>query len=232
MNYPDIKSAVARQNWFPVPGPGKLLLLLSMLLVSVVPAGSFAGETGDAAALPENPANMVVRELHEKLIYIMQNADTLHYQGRYEAMQGIVATRFDTALIVKVILSRYWRALDEQQKTDFIDLFRRLSVATYASRFDGYAGESFVDLSTEPLKKGRLLIKTELQRPGKKPVQLDYLMHENDGQWMIISVIANGVNDLSLKRAEYATVIKDKGFAGLVDDVTSKIADMEKEHVD
>ena len=52
-------------------------------------------------------------------------------------------------------------------------------------------------------------------------------MHENDGQWMIISVIANGVNDLSLKRAEYATVIKNKGFQGLVVDVAGKIADME-----
>ena len=49
----------------------------------------------------------------------------------------------------------------------------------------------------------------------------------SEGQWMIISVIANGVNDLSLKRAEYATVIKDKGFQGLVADVTDKITNME-----
>ena len=117
--------------------------------------------------------------------------------------------------------------MDDVQKADFINLFKRLSVATYASRFDDYSGESFVELSTEKLKKGRLLIKTELQRPDDEPVKLDYLMHEKDGQWMIISVIANGVNDLSLKRAEYATVIKNKGFQGLVVDVAGKIADME-----
>ncbi len=60
-------------------------------------------------------------------------------------------------------------------------------------------------------------------------MKLDYLMHQKDGQWLIISVIANGINDLSLKRAEYATVIKDKEFQGLVEDVASKITDMEKE---
>ncbi len=118
------------------------------------------------------------------------------------------------------------------QKADFIDLFKRLSVATYASRFDVYAGERFVELSTEMLKKGRLLIKTELQRPDDEPVKLDYLMHRKNGQWLIISVIANGVNDLSLKRAEYATVIKDKQFQGLVEDVAAKITDMENNDKD
>ena len=174
-------------------------------------------------------ANTIVETLHEKLLYIMQNAESLGYHGRYAEVQDVVTSSFDTALIVKVIMSRNWKELDETQQTEFIDLFKRLSVATYASRFDGYSGENFVELSTEMLKKGRLLIKTELQRPDDEPVKLDYLMHQKDGQWLIISVIANGVNDLSLKRAEYATVIKDKEFPGLVEDVASKITNMEKE---
>ena len=169
----------------------------------------------------------VVKELHEKLMYIMQQADSLGYQGRYDYIKDVVTARFDTYLIAKVIMSRYWRQLEDPQKMDFIKLFQKLSVATYASRFDGYGGEKFVELSAEQLKKGRLLIKTELQRPDDTPVRLDYLMHQKEGDWLIISVIANGVNDLSLKRAEYATVIEDKGFDGLVGDVSAKIANME-----
>lgn len=172
-------------------------------------------------------AHAIVKTLHEKLLYIMQNSEKLGYQGRYSAIQETVTSSFDAELIAKVIMSRYWSNLEEAEQTEFINLFRRLSVATYASRFDGYDGENFVELSTEMLKKGRLLIKTELQRPDDKPVRLDYLMHQKDGQWLIISVIANGVNDLSLKRAEYATVIKDRKFQGLVEDVANKIIEME-----
>ena len=52
-------------------------------------------------------------------------------------------------------------------------------------------------------------------------------MHQaDDGEWMIISVIANGVNDLSLKRAEYAAVLKERGYDGLVADLNKKIATM------
>ena len=73
------------------------------------------------------------------------------------------------------------------------------------------------------MKKGRILVKTELISPGDESVNLDYIMQINNGQWYIISVIANGVNDLSLKRAEYGNVIKDKGFSGLVSDIEDKI---------
>ena len=197
-------------------------IVVTIILVATG-SNSFAAEIKiDYAAASE-----VVTALHEKLMYIMQHSGELGYQGRYNEVKDTVTSSFDAALIAKVIMSRYWKKLDDAQKVDFIELFKHLSVATYASRFDGFSGESFVEVSAEMLKKGRLLIKTELQRTDDVPVKLDYLMHQNEGRWLIISVIANGVNDLSLKRAEYATVIKDKGFSGLVEDVSAKITDME-----
>lgn len=170
----------------------------------------------------------IVNALHDKLIEVMKNARELGFQGRFKALEPVVSQNFDTPLIAKVILSRYWDELTDTQKAEFIELFRRLSVATYASRFNSYDSESFVSLTSEELNKGRLLLKTEMRSPGKKPVELDYLMHEQDGKWLIISVIANGVNDLSLKRAEYAAVIKDKGYPALVGEIEGKIQDMEK----
>jgi phospholipid transport system substrate-binding protein len=198
--------------------------------VSAAPETKTEVSVAPEAALVVESANDVVAALHENLLHIMQNAQALAYKGRYDHIYDVVTSRFDTALIAKVIMSRYWKKLDDIQKSDFIDLFKRLSVATYASRFDGFSGESFVEISTEELKKGRLLIKTELIRPDGKSVRLDYLMHQREGRWLIISVIANGVNDLSLKRAEYASVIKEKSFQGLIDDVVGKIDNMENNH--
>ena len=80
---------------------------------------------------------------------------------------------------------------------------------------------------SEELNKGRLLVKTELQRPDEDPVRMDYLLQKNDDGWRIISVIADGVNDLSLKRAEYATIIREKGFDGLIGDIREKIRETE-----
>ena len=170
----------------------------------------------------------IVEGLHGKLLGVMQQAQDLGYQGRYRELEPYVSESFDIPFITGVVLGRYRGQLSEIQRAEFDDLFSRSSTAAYASRFNGYDGEEFREISREPLKRGRVLIRTELRRPHDEPVSLDYLLHEKQGRWYIISVSANGVNDLSLKRAEYAAVIKEKGYNGLVMEILSKIEETEK----
>ena len=207
---------------------GNINFRLSSFFKFLAVISIFVYGTASSAEDTLGPSN-VVNGLHYKLIDVMRSNELQSYEDRYEALEPVISSHFDTPLIAKVILSRYWGNLDEKQKAEFIELFNKLSIATYASRFDSYSGERFVEISREKLKRGRLLVKTELQRIDDKPVKLDYLMHQKGDAWYIISVIANGVNDLSLKRAEYAAVIKDKGYDALVEDVIAKIRDMENE---
>ncbi|HLB31879.1 MAG TPA: ABC transporter substrate-binding protein [Gammaproteobacteria bacterium] len=196
--------------------------LLGMLLATslVVPLPCLAQDAG-----VNDDAQQVVSGFHDQLLGVMRDAKTLGYQGRYDKLHPSITSLFDTPTIAKVILSRYWKEINDQEKEEFIKLFNELSTATYASRFDGYNGESFANLGSEELNKGRLLVKTELQQPGDEPVRMDYLMQRTKEGWRIISVIADGVNDLSLKRAEYAVIIREKGFSGLVEEIRKKIAD-------
>ena len=173
-------------------------------------------------------AVVVVETLHETLLNVMKNADKQDFNDRYTVLEPVITGNFDIPLIAKVVISRHWEQLDDRQKTDFISQFNKLSISTYASRFNSYAGESFHTLATEILKKGRVLVKTEIASPDDEPVRLDYLMHNTGERWYIISVTADGINDLSLKRAEYASVIKENGFDALVAKINEKIQTMEK----
>lgn len=196
------------------------------LLLFAVPLAA-AGADADAANEAADPGH-VVHILHDKLVEAMKTSAQLGYAGRYRELEPIVAASFDTPLIVKVILSRYWDELKDEQKNAFIALFGKLSTATYASRFKDYDGEQFVEVAREELKNERMMIRTELRRPDESPVKLDYLLQRDEkGQWLIINVIADGVSDLSLKRAEYAVVIKERGFDSLVEDIEKKIKQFE-----
>lgn len=168
-----------------------------------------------------------VNQLHESLISIMLNAESATFQERYALIENIITNKFNTPLISRVVLSRYWKSLDEKAQTDFIDLFNRLTISTYVDRFDSFDGESFKNLSIEPMKKDRFMVKTELTRIEDKPVSFNYIVQNDNGQWKIISVIANGINDLSLKRAEYSSVIKDQGFDTLIVSLKQKISDLQ-----
>ncbi len=168
-----------------------------------------------------------VNELHDALINIMKSGGSSSFEDRYSIMEKVITKKFNTPLISRVVLSRYWNSLDEKAQTDFIDLFNRLTISTYVSRFDSYDGESFKYLSTESMKKDRFLIKTELLRADDDPVSFNYIVQIDAGQWKIISVIANGINDLSLKRSEYSSVIEEQGFESLIASMREKISDLQ-----
>ena len=62
-----------------------------------------------------------------------------------------------------------------------------------------------------------------LKSDGGK-VSLDYILHLAGNEWRIINVIANGVSDLALKRADYTSYLKGKGFDALLAKLNEKIA--------
>lgn len=201
----------------------RLCVLPAMLLsVMVIAMPVHASDDPD-----ESQATAVVDELHSALLETMRGGADAGYHGRYDIMAPVVTDLFDTQLIARVILGRYWDDLDDSDKDQFIDVFRRLSTATYAHQFDRYSGESFTHAGVEPLTRGRLLVKTEMLQGNGDRVRFDYLMHKRDGNWYIISVVANGVNDLSLKRAEYASVIRSRGFDSLIRELEGKISEYE-----
>lgn len=205
---------------WPVP----LLQFFTASILLVLSHSAFTEETTDDSY---DAAIEVVEQLHTVLLKVMQAADSMEFSERYSTLEPVISESFDTPVIAKVILSRYWKDLTPQQREDFIHLFNQLTVATYASRFDSFNDDVFTTITVKQLKKGRILVRTEIQSNGDDPVKLDYLMHKNNGQWFIISVIADGVNDLSLKRAEYSTVIKNNGYEYLVTNIEKKIAEME-----
>jgi phospholipid transport system substrate-binding protein len=168
-----------------------------------------------------------INQLHETLINIMVISDTTNFEERYTYLEPVINKNFDIALISKVILGRYWKSIDEEIKVRFINLFNRLTISTYISRFNSYDNRIFKNISIEQLKENRYLVKTEFVRLKEKPISFNYILQKNGKKWRIISVIANGINDLSLKRAEYAVIIKKDGIEVLIKKLEQKIYDLQ-----
>lgn len=166
----------------------------------------------------------VVEKLHASLLQAMMEADALGFSGRLEILEPVLSETFDFATISRIVTGKYWKSLDEEERSGFIDVFVDLSAATYASNFDGYSGEVFETLGVEE-RRGNLLVKTAIVKPDGERVTLDYLLRDVDGVWRIVNVIADGVSDLSLKRADYTAVIKSEGFDSLVSKLHGKIED-------
>lgn len=185
------------------------------------------------AALPsaakDGGAVAVVEDFHAALLDIMQNAESLGFAGRRDRIGPVIEKSFDFKFISRFVLGRHRDNLSSGQQQEFRKVFTRWTIANYAAQFNGYSNEKFVSLSSEEARSGRMIVRTLLETGGGggEDVTLDYLLRQSVGKWRIINVIAKGVSDLSLKRADYGSVIETEGFRALVDKLDAQIAEFE-----
>ena len=130
---------------------------------------------------------------------------------RLTALNPVIHELFDIATISRISLGRTWSTLDEIARATFTELLERLIVATYAARFAEYSGQTFRTTSVERTRRG-WVVKTELALADGEKVQLDYYLREGS----VYNIVAGGVSDLSLRRADYNSIIKLQGYDALL----------------
>jgi phospholipid transport system substrate-binding protein len=171
-----------------------------------------------AAAASDVQAAATVDRLHEVLLGVMKNSETLGYQGRYDQLAPALVELFDLAFMAEKSVGRHWKTASPEDCEVLVDTFTRFTIANYARRFSSYGGQHFETLGVEPSARGTLLVRTRLVDPdGGDDVDLDYRMRSLDGSWRIIDIYLNGiVSELALRRSEYSSMIKREGFQALL----------------
>jgi phospholipid transport system substrate-binding protein len=168
----------------------------------------------------------VVETLHNELLEVMKDAERLGFSGRYERLENVVPELFDFPFISRIVVGRHWGNFSEEEKDQFMDLFTRLSIATYADRFDGYSGESFRVLSTNEFRGGRIVVESVLVQARGEKIQMTYMLHEKDESWRIIDVVVEGISDLALKRADYTAFLNKNTTQAFFDELNTMISEM------
>ena len=72
---------------------------------------------------------------------------------------------------------------------------------------------------------------TRLVVPGDDDVILNYRLRKNSaGQWRIIDIYLKGtVSELALRRSDFSSILKNKGFGALVVAMNKKVAELRRE---
>lgn len=204
---------------------GKNLIKL-MVLFCLCITGS-----NNAFALEQSKstARQIVDKFQEELIDVMKNGKKLGYSGRYEKLKSPVTDSHDLSKIARIVVGKEWEKLSEAQQQQLVDVFSKLSIASYAHNFKDYSGESFTFDTEEETTRGGVVIHSHLTIPDDKPVKFDYMLKEKGDSWRIINIIANGVSDLALKRSEYTTILQREGFDSLIAKINEKIDNYSKQ---
>ena len=184
----------------------------------------FAGVlTALPAAAQEDPARTVIQRFQQSLLAVMKEAESLGVTGRYQRLQPIIEEAFHLPLMIRVATGSFWKKADEEQRSRLVAAFQRLSVSTYANRFDGYSGQVFEIVDQRPGPQKTVLVKTRIVSPGDSPARLTYVVKEFEGQWRIVDILLdNDISELAVRRSEYSRLLKKNGVDGLIAALNSK----------
>jgi phospholipid transport system substrate-binding protein len=159
----------------------------------------------------------VVDSLHAVLFNCMKEGKTLGFAGRFERIAAELDESFDLPLMARASVSASWKKITPEQRTKFVALSRRLSASRYADNFSSYGGQRFETLSAEPAARETILVKTQFLQPKDRDVRFDYRLRKTEEGWRIIDIQLDGtISELALRRGQYRSVIKSKGFPQLV----------------
>mgnify|MGYP001820032774 CR=1 FL=1 len=169
-------------------------------------------------------AESVVEQLLGTFVDAAQLSDVA---ARVEFLNEPILSSHDLDYIGQLSVRRQWREWTEEQRQQFLAAFRELSVMNYAARFAGVGENSFEVLGTQPAGGSRVQVNASVARSDGSRVPLDFIMQNADDHgWHIANVVADGVSDLALKRAEYSSILRDSGFEGLIDELEAQTAEL------
>jgi phospholipid transport system substrate-binding protein len=155
--------------------------------------------------------------LNETLLSTMKQAQSLGVAGRYEALTPVLSKTYDTPLMARLAVGQTWASLQPAQQAAIIDSFRRMMIATYAKRFDGFSGESFQIVEIADRGTADKMVKTQILQSNGKPIAINYLMRKSGPEWKIVDVYLDGtISELASRRSEFASILKTGGPDALI----------------
>lgn len=197
--------------------PRASLKALAFLLCLLLAPAARAAETPTAA----------VERLNGTLLEVMQDAEALGFQGRYDRLAPVLREIFDFPAMARIALGAHWSSVSEAQQAAFTRAFADYSIAVFASRFDGYGGERFEILGTQEARRGAVLVENRIVKSDGEAVAINYLTRpEKDGaDWRIVDTILGGTaSELAARRSEYSSILRKLGINALIETLKDKTA--------
>lgn len=186
-------------------------VLVGVWLASAAVPG-YAGAPTDSMKVTIDEVLRIVRENELK--------QPSKAEERRQMLERVVEARFDYQEMSRRALGAPWHALSDQEKQEFVTLFRTLLTNSYADKIETYSGEG-VQYLNERTEKEYAEVRTKVQS-GKTEIPLDYRLINKANDWRVYDVVVDGVSLVNNYRGQFAKIIRSSSYADLVEQLRKK----------
>jgi phospholipid transport system substrate-binding protein len=162
--------------------------------------------------------------MNSALLESMKKGDEIGFRGRFKLLDPVIREVFALPFMGKVCLGSFWKNLSPDQQKLYLDVYTDWTITSYAVNFNGYSGEIFKITEGQNIKGDTVSVVSNLVRPHEETIDFNYSLRRVQGKWRIVDIRIEGVSQLALTRSQFVSIMKNKGFDGLISTLKEKIA--------
>jgi phospholipid transport system substrate-binding protein len=132
---------------------------------------------------------------------------------------------FDYVYLSRMTLGRNWLKLDDGQRSDFVELYRRLLEKNYMGQLLKYTDEKVVFSKQTMLSGTKAEVDSNIVSSDKK-IPITYRLIQRGGDWKVYDLVIEGISLVSNYRTQFNDILSrqtpDEMLAILRKKVTDK----------
>jgi phospholipid transport system substrate-binding protein len=145
---------------------------------------------------------------------------------REKKLRAIAESHFDFEKMARTAVGLHWRDFSPSQRAEFVPLFTNFIEDVYLSRMEQYSVEKVqqtVQSSSIQFNRERIdspdqavVFSSVTLQDRPKPIDVNYLMKLDDGQWKIYDITLDAISVIANYRNQFNRVLNDGGYDKLV----------------
>jgi phospholipid transport system substrate-binding protein len=181
--------------------------------------------------LAQQAPNDLVQQVTEEVLEVIRKDREIQNGSTSKVIDLVdqkVLPHFNFLRMTALAVGKDWRRATPQQQQQLATEFKTLLVRTYANALTGYRNQKVIykPFRMKP-EETDVLVRTEVQQPGSKPVQLDYSLELRDGSWKVYDVTVAGISLVTNYRDQFSQEVRAGGVDGLIASIATKNRSLE-----
>lgn len=174
----------------------------------------------------KNATDKMLRSINDNRAQIKKTPDKLK-----SLVEENLIPHIDFITSSKLVLGKYWRRADINQKKQFIRQFRLMLLRFYSSALAEYLDGRNKDLDLNlikyfPLKikegEKSLTVRGQIKVDSGQPIPLRYRLHITKKGWKVFDVTVEGVSMITTYKNNFASQLKTDGIDALIASLVEK----------
>lgn len=182
------------------------------------------------AQTAESPQDML-RSTIERVVAVLRDPasqGSARRQERLAKVREIVPSQFAFPEMAEQALGSHWQNRTAVEQQEFVLLFTDLLEKTYSGILERCATAVQILFDHERFDGPEAEVNTRvLSSPHEQPLAITYRLRAMDRKWLVYDVVIDQVSLVRNYRNQFSRILRTSSYADLVQDVESKLRELD-----